>query len=72
MGSQYVDSKTIYNSISSFEKKSVSGLNGFILLVHIGTDPGRTDKFYYSLPELINGIKSRGYRFVRIDELLRM
>lgn len=72
MGSQYVDSNTIYNSISSFEKKSVSGLNGFILLVHIGTDPGRTDKFYYSLPELINGLKSRGYRFVRIDELIRM
>jgi peptidoglycan/xylan/chitin deacetylase (PgdA/CDA1 family) len=72
MGSQYIDSKTIYNSIISFEKQSVSGLNGFILLAHIGTDPERTDKFYYLLPELLKELKSRGYRFVRIDELLNI
>ena len=72
MGSQYVDSKTIYNSIISYEQQSVSGMNGFILLVHIGTDPRRTDKFYFYLPELFNELKRRGYRFVRIDELLRM
>ena len=72
MGSGYVDSKTIYDSIISFEKKSVSGMNGFILLVHIGTDPGRKDKFYYLLPDLIKELKRKGYRFERIDELLRM
>jgi endoglucanase len=72
MGNQYADSKTIFDSIISFEKKSVSGMNGFILLVHIGTDPGRTDKFYYLLPDLIKELKRMGYRFVRIDELLRM
>ena len=71
MGSQYVDSKTIYNSIISYEQQSVSGMNGFILLVHIGTDPERTDRFYYLLPELLKELKSRGYRFVRIDDLLR-
>ena len=72
MGNQYIDSKTIYNSIISFEKKSVSGMNGFILLAHIGTAPERTDKFYYLLPELLKELKSWGYRFVRIDELLRI
>ena len=46
-------------------------MNGFILLIHIGTDPGRTDKFYYLLPELISELKGKGYRFVRIDELLQ-
>jgi endoglucanase len=70
MGNQYVDSKTIYNSIISYEQQSVSGLNGFILLIHIGTDPQRTDKFYFYLPELVKELKSRGYRFVRINELL--
>ena len=70
MGNQYVDSRTIYNSIVSFEEKSSAGLRGFILLIHIGTDPERTDKFYYYLPELIKDLKGRGYRFVRIDELL--
>ncbi|HEY5406039.1 MAG TPA: hypothetical protein VIJ92_03090 [Ginsengibacter sp.] len=45
-------------------------LNGFILLVHIGTDPRRTDKFYNQLPQLINELKKRGYEFVKINELL--
>jgi endoglucanase len=70
MGNQYADSRTIYNSIVTYEKKSSAGLNGFILLIHIGTDPERTDKVYYYLPELVKELKSRGYRFVRIDELL--
>lgn len=70
MGNQYIDSKTIYDSIISFEQQSLSGLNGFILLIHIGTDPARADKFYFYLPQLIMELKSRGYRFVRINELL--
>jgi len=70
MGNQYVDSKAIYNSILSYEEKSHSGLNGFILLMHIGTHPGRSDKFYYYLPELIKDLNGRGYKFVRIDEML--
>ena len=49
---------------------AVHGLNGFILLVHIGTDPRRADKFYRYLPELIHELKADGYRFVKIDELL--
>jgi peptidoglycan/xylan/chitin deacetylase (PgdA/CDA1 family) len=69
MGSQYVDSRNIYNSIIRYEEKSFSGLNGFILLIHIGTDPRRTDKFYYYLPELVKELKSKGYKFVRIDEM---
>jgi endoglucanase len=70
MGPQYVDSRIIYNSIIDYERQSVSGLNGFILLIHIGTDPRRTDKFYFYLPGLIKTLKDRDYRFVRIDELL--
>jgi peptidoglycan/xylan/chitin deacetylase (PgdA/CDA1 family) len=70
MGNQYIDSRTIYKSIISYEQQASSGVNGFILLIHIGTDPRRTDKFYFFLPELIKELKSKGYRFVRIDELL--
>lgn len=71
MGARYVDSKTIYHSIFEYEERSSAGLNGFILLVHIGTDPQRTDKFYHALPGLIAAIKGKGYGFVRIDDLLR-
>lgn len=68
-GNRYFDSQRIYDSILEYEKNSRNGLNGFILLLHIGTDPRRTDKFYFYLPSLIKEIKNRGYRFVRIDEL---
>lgn len=68
----YRSSEVIYKSITDFEQKNSSGLNGFILLVHIGTDPARTDKFYERLPQLISWLKrERGYQFVRIDELLK-
>ena len=70
MGNQYVDSRAIYNSILSYEEKSHSGLNGFILLIHIGTHPGRSDKFYYYLPDLLKELKGRDYKFVRIDDML--
>ncbi|MGN6530674.1 MAG: hypothetical protein ACTHK0_02825 [Ginsengibacter sp.] len=43
MGNKYVSSDTIFHSIFNYELKSTSGLNGFILLVHIGIDPRRTD-----------------------------
>jgi peptidoglycan/xylan/chitin deacetylase (PgdA/CDA1 family) len=70
MGVRYVDSKTILNSILNYEQRSSIGLNGFILLVHIGTDPRRKDKFYTLLPELIKELKNKGYQWVKIDELL--
>ena len=45
--------ETIYNSIIDYERSKPAGLNGFILLMHIGAGPGRTDKFYTRLPKLI-------------------
>ena len=67
----YRSSEVIYQSIVDFEQRNPSGLNGFILLMHIGTDPKRTDKFYKRLPELINYLKNKGYQFQTIDQLLR-
>ena len=67
----YLTSQTIYDRILDYEKKDPHGLNGFILLIHIGTDPARTDKLYLRLGDLIAELKKRGYEFVRIDELLR-
>lgn len=66
----YRSSETIYNNILNYEEKDEHGLNGFILLIHIGTDPRRTDKLYDYLGDLIDELNSRGYEFVRIDELL--
>jgi peptidoglycan/xylan/chitin deacetylase (PgdA/CDA1 family) len=66
----YRSSMEIYQSILDYESSACGGLNGFILLSHIGTAPERTDKFYRYLEKLIVELKSRGYRFLSIDELL--
>jgi endoglucanase len=70
MGARYLPSEEIYKSIIQREETDPDGLNGFILLIHIGTDPRRTDKFYDRLNELLTELKKRNYRFVTIDKLL--
>ena len=67
----YRSSETIYNSIISYEKSKPAGLNGFILLMHIGAGPGRTDKFYTHLPVLLKYLKQKGYQFQTVDQLLK-
>jgi endoglucanase len=71
MGSRYSPSDEIYRSILRYEARDPMGLNGFILLIHIGADPARTDKFYYRLNELISELKGKGYGFLRIDRMLK-
>jgi peptidoglycan/xylan/chitin deacetylase (PgdA/CDA1 family) len=66
----YCGSSEILRSILEYESSEPSGLNGFILLMHIGTDPERTDKLYFRLEQLVEELKLRGYRFRRIDDLL--
>ena len=61
MDKSYKRSEEIYKSIVDYEKNN--GLNGFILLVHIGTDPRRKDKFYRLLPALPQGLKKQRLSF---------
>lgn len=67
----YRSSKEIYQSIIDKEKNDRNGLNGFILLLHIGTDPRRTDKFYDLLDKLLEVLKQKGYDFTSLEELLQ-
>jgi hypothetical protein len=53
------------------EREDPHGLNGFILLLHIGSGPGRADKFHPHFGELLDYLAGKGYRFVRVDELLK-
>ncbi|MBN1543633.1 polysaccharide deacetylase family protein [candidate division KSB1 bacterium] len=66
----YLSSADILESIHRYEKRSSAGLNGFILLLHIGTAPERTDKLYFHLEQLIDDLHDRGYRLMRIDRML--
>lgn len=62
----YLSSDSILQRILRYEKRSASGLNGFLLLTHFGVDEKRTDKFYLKLDELIDALKQRGYSFKRL------
>jgi peptidoglycan/xylan/chitin deacetylase (PgdA/CDA1 family) len=67
----YLRTEAIIKSITGYEQSARAGLNGFLLLLHIGTDPKRTDKVYAKLPGLIRYLKDKGYDFQRVDQLLR-
>ncbi|MGF6846134.1 endoglucanase [Chitinophaga sp. W3I9] len=71
LGKQYRTSAEIYQSILQYEANRPGGLNGFLLLLHIGTDPRRTDKFYKQLGALITALKQRGYHFNPLEQVLQ-
>lgn len=66
----YMSSQAIFDSIRKLEREDPNGLNGFILLLHIGAGPGRADKFHTRFGELLDVLSAKGYQFVRVDELL--
>ena len=70
LGKQYLSSDAIYKRILDFEARQHDGLNGFLLLIHIGADPRRTDKLYLKLNELITELKKRGYTFTLLQETI--
>lgn len=62
MNEKYHSSNEIYNRIVNVESKN--GLNGHIMLFHIGTDKRRQDKFYPRLYSLLLELSRAGYDFV--------
>jgi peptidoglycan/xylan/chitin deacetylase (PgdA/CDA1 family) len=66
----FASSENILQSILKLQQQGPSALNGFVLLLHIGSGPGRKDKFHSRFGEMMDRL-AREYRFVRIDELLR-
>ena len=66
----FVASQAILDSILARERNDPRGLNGFLLLMHVGAGPGRRDQMHDRLGELLEALAARGYRFVRVDDLL--
>ncbi|MDB6122889.1 MAG: Polysaccharide deacetylase [Pedosphaera sp.] len=66
----FISSKAILESISKKEQQDTNGLNGFLLLLHLGVGPARTDKMSDHFGELLDYLSGKGYQFVRVDELL--
>jgi peptidoglycan/xylan/chitin deacetylase (PgdA/CDA1 family) len=66
----YVSSRAIFKSIQEYEANSSTGLNGFLLLMHVGVGEKRKDKFYEMLPELLHWLENNGYSVVPLKDLL--
>ena len=62
-GTYYYSSDSLYTKLINYEE--TQGLKGHHLLMHIGTDERRTDKFYRRLDALLTELKKRGYTFKR-------
>jgi len=60
-GRPYYSSDSIMKYLLSYEK--TKDLNGYILLIHPGTDPRRKDKFYLHLDSVLNYLESKDYKF---------
>jgi peptidoglycan/xylan/chitin deacetylase (PgdA/CDA1 family) len=65
----YYSSKFLWDKVMQIEKEK--GLNGNILLIHLGTEDARTDKFYNKLPDLIRTLRRKGYQFVPLMEAVK-
>ena len=64
----YRTSEQIMNDLKLFESRDPNGLNGTIILIHAGTSPQRTDKFYQRLDELLEYLTGKGYQFCKFGE----
>lgn len=68
---KFISAPDMVKSVMNYESNHEDGLNGFMLLMHIGAGPGRTkDHLYEYLGSMLDDLIALGYSFVRIDQLL--
>ncbi|MBO5267513.1 MAG: polysaccharide deacetylase family protein [Muribaculaceae bacterium] len=60
----YRDSEWLLNQLYEFEREHT--LNGAFLIIHLGTDSARHDKFHRYLPSIIDSLTTLGYSFERL------
>jgi hypothetical protein len=63
----YFSSDSLMKNFLSYEKRK--GMNGYILLIHPGTDPRRKDKFYLHLDSILNYLENKKYSFHTFSEI---
>ena len=64
----FAPSKQLIQEILDHEAQAAQGLNGHLLLLHLGSE--RRDRVPPHLSSLIDALHARGYELVRVDQLL--
>ncbi len=67
---QFQPSAKLLEGILSYEREQADGLNGHLLLLHLGSE--RKDKMASQLDRLVQELQQRGYAFLKVDQLLRV
>jgi peptidoglycan/xylan/chitin deacetylase (PgdA/CDA1 family) len=62
----YRSSDVLFENLKKYETSEKTGLNGAIVLIHLGTAPERTDKLYNKLEEKIKYFSAKGYTFNKL------
>ncbi len=65
----YFSSSELFNRLKEWEKVDPYGLNGAIAIAHLGT-ARKFDRTISILPEYIAYFKNKGYRFVKVTQML--
>lgn len=63
----YASSEMLLNRLVHYEEVHEEGLNGALVLIHLGTHPDRKDKFYFKLEEIIDTFTDKGYSFKNLQ-----
>lgn len=67
----FTSADAIFESVLRAERTDPDGLNGYLLLMHLGAGPRRTrDHLHDRLGALLDELARRGYAFARVDDLL--
>ncbi len=65
---RFQSSAEIVAGVLDYEARQPDGLNGFVLLLHLGST--RRDRMDTEVADLVTVLRARGYRFRRVDRLL--
>ncbi len=65
----YYSAEEIKERILNFDKYG-NGVRGGIVLMHLGTE-SKDGLAYTRLPDIIDGLEQKGYRIVKVSELLK-
>jgi len=68
---KYHTAEEIRDQIINFGNDTEVGANGGIVLMHFSTSRPRQDEVYLQLPDIIDGLREKGYEIVKISQLLQ-